>query len=428
MIGSVWTFSVRIDKLPVLLGAIAGLLLAIWLAPRRALLPLVGAGAAVRRVPARGRRRGVGDRPLPAGRGDRALLFCAVAVGGWSMLEPGSALRRVWIAGAAVLVVYGAASAATTISLSSLRTTLAYHEDFHKGLAVALHDPQVASVLHRCPLLSLPNNKLIPDARWILDSVGQHDIVARSQARADAEHGAPQLENALRRRQRRGLPAGQRRVRRGDRRRRRRSPRPGAREGLQAHLHEPLLRGLCQLLSPRRPAPTPAGAGRAGDGGGAGALVRARLGVARARGRAGGGLVLRLWGFRRGCRTSTTSTRPTTSCRTRWRCSPGHAQPALLRQPAGVHVRCCTSCSRSPTASGSGVVSAFAHDPAASTRSRGSPRRCSATLALWLLYLDRRAPVRPRPSGCWRRRSRRSRSCRSSTRTWRSTTCPRSRR
>ncbi len=43
--------------------------------------------------------------------------------------------------GAAALVAYGAASAATTLSLSSLRTTLAYHEDFHKGLAVALAQP-----------------------------------------------------------------------------------------------------------------------------------------------------------------------------------------------------------------------------------------------------------------------------------------------
>ena len=35
-----WTFAVRIDKLPVLLGALAGLPLAIWLAPRRVRTPL----------------------------------------------------------------------------------------------------------------------------------------------------------------------------------------------------------------------------------------------------------------------------------------------------------------------------------------------------------------------------------------------------
>ena len=53
--------------------------------------------------------------------------------------------------------------------------------------------------LRRCPLLSLPNNKLIPDARWILDTVGQHDIVARSQARADVTHGSHKLERRLQR-------------------------------------------------------------------------------------------------------------------------------------------------------------------------------------------------------------------------------------
>ncbi len=197
VLGSVWSYSVRIDHLPVILGAIAGLGLALVLTPRRTLVPLAalvllyavyileGAGGA-----------SVIDRYL-TGAATIALLFCAVAVGGWWMLEPGTLLRRGWIAFAVVLVAYGAASAANTISLSSLRTTLAEHEDFHQGLASALHDPKVADVLHRCPLLSLPNNKLIPDARWILDSVGQHDIVARSQARSDAERGAPELEQRL---------------------------------------------------------------------------------------------------------------------------------------------------------------------------------------------------------------------------------------
>jgi hypothetical protein len=121
------------------------------------------------------------------------LMFCAVAVGGWSMLRPGTTLRRVWIVGAAFLVIYGGASAATTLSLGSLRTTLAYHEDFHEGLAAALHSPVVRAQLRRCPLLSLPNNKLIPDARWILESTGQRNIVARSEATADRLKGAPQL-------------------------------------------------------------------------------------------------------------------------------------------------------------------------------------------------------------------------------------------
>ncbi len=198
VVASVWTYGVRIDKLPVVLGGLIGLPLAIWLAPRRAIVPLAALlllGFVYLAEGAAG--ASVIDRYL-MGAAIVLLLFCAVAMGGWAMLEPGSALRRVWTVGAAALVLYGAVSVATTLSLSSLRTTLAYHEDFHQGLALALKDPSVKATLRRCPLLSLPNNKLIPDARWILDSVGQHDIVARSQARADVAKGAHALEERLR--------------------------------------------------------------------------------------------------------------------------------------------------------------------------------------------------------------------------------------
>jgi|ERR1019366_1428113 hypothetical protein len=198
VLGSLWTYTDRIDKLPVILGALIGLPLAIWMAPRRVLVPLAALVLLVFVFVAEGAvGASVIDRYLLGG-ATMLLLFCAVTIGGWAMLEPGALLRRAWIAGAAVLVLYGGASAATTLSLSSLRTTLAYHEDFHKGLAQALKDPLVATQLRRCPLLSLPNNKLIPDARWILDSVGQHDIVARSQARADVGKGSHTLEDRIR--------------------------------------------------------------------------------------------------------------------------------------------------------------------------------------------------------------------------------------
>ena len=199
VIASAWTFGVRIDKLPVILGVLLGVPLAVWLAPRRVLTPLVALVVLVLVFVAEGAvGASVIDRYM-IGAASVGLIFCAVAIGGWSMLRRGSKLRRVWMAGAAALVLYGGFSAATTLSLSSLRTTLAYHEDFHKGLALALADPAVKDELKRCPLLSLPDNKLIPDARWILDSVGQHNIVARSEARADADRGSPALENRIRR-------------------------------------------------------------------------------------------------------------------------------------------------------------------------------------------------------------------------------------
>jgi hypothetical protein len=199
VLASVWTFGVRIDKLPVILGALLGLPLAVWLAPRRVLTPLVTLVLLIGVFVAEGAAgASVIDRYL-LGAAALLLLFCAVAIGGWAMLRPKTALRRAWMLGAAALVVYGGASVATTLSLSSLRTTLAYHEDFHEGLAAALSSPPVHAALKRCPLVSLPDNKLIPDARWILDSVGQHDIVARSQARTDAKRGAHQLEDRLNR-------------------------------------------------------------------------------------------------------------------------------------------------------------------------------------------------------------------------------------
>jgi hypothetical protein len=197
VVASVWTFGVRIDKLPVILGVLLGLPLAVWLAPRRVFTPLAALALLIGVFIVEGAAgASVIDRYL-MGAAIVMLLFCAVAIGGWAMLRPGTALRRVWLLGAAALVVYGGTLAATTLSLSSLRTTLAYHEDFHEGLAAALSNLRVRAALKRCPLVSLPDNKLIPDARWILDSVGQHDIVARSQARADVRKGAHALEERL---------------------------------------------------------------------------------------------------------------------------------------------------------------------------------------------------------------------------------------
>jgi hypothetical protein len=197
VLSSTWNYAVRIDKLPVVLGSIIGAGIGIWLTPRRVLVPLVVLGCLLFVFIAEGTAgASVVDRYM-LGASVVMLLFCALAVGGWSMLERGSLLRRVWIAGAALLLLYGAASAASTLSLTSLRTTLADHENFHEGLVAALHAPAVKAELKRCPLLSLPNNKLIPDARWILGTVGQSNIVARSQASSDALLGAHQLEDRI---------------------------------------------------------------------------------------------------------------------------------------------------------------------------------------------------------------------------------------
>ncbi len=221
VVASVWTFGVRIDKLPVILGALAGLPLAIWLAPRRVLTPLVTLILLVLVFVAEGAvGASVIDRYL-MGAAVLMLLFCAVAIGGWAMLEPGSKLRRVWMAGAAVLVIYGAADVATTLNLSSLRTTLAYHEDFHKGLAVALKNPRVKSTAGALSAAVAAEQQADPGRP--LDP--RHRRPARHRR---AQPGARRRRQALAHARgspapgkRRGLPARQRGVRRGDRRRRR---------------------------------------------------------------------------------------------------------------------------------------------------------------------------------------------------------------
>ncbi len=264
------------------------------------------------------------------------LLFCAVAIGGWAMLRPRTALRRGWLVGAAALILYGGVSVATTLSLTSLRTTLAYHEDFHEGLVAALSNPRVHAALKRCPLLSLPDNKLIPDARWILDSVGQHDIVARSQARADAKHGAhaaaePSERAAASRCIRSAARCSSRRSSTSATTPATRSRRPATTASTRAAT----TRSMTTAAEELDPAPErgrrdlPSGPARRGEGGdrrgnsGGGSGKRARRWAwsgsgGRARGRArhcGCG------GCGRGCPTPTTPTRPTTSCRTRSRCS-----------------------------------------------------------------------------------------------------------
>jgi hypothetical protein len=197
VLGATWRYLVRIDKLPIVLGGLAGVLLAAWLTPRRARVPLAVLGLLLFVYVAEGAAgASVIDRYM-LGAAALLLPFCALAIGGWSLLREGSLLRRVWMFAGAALLLYGAVAAVTVTSLTNARTTLAYHDDFHEGLAAALHAPAVRAQLARCPLLSLPDNKLIPDARWILDTTGQGHIVARSQARADANIGGPPARPTL---------------------------------------------------------------------------------------------------------------------------------------------------------------------------------------------------------------------------------------
>jgi hypothetical protein len=256
VLSSTWSYSVRIDKLPVVLGGVAGLVIAsalvsrlaprrrlhtppapkglhVPLGPRRLNLPLASMGLIAppgprtlhtpigpRAPQAPSAPRGlqvpfalvaclllafVSEGAAGASVLDRYMLagaiallpFCALALGGWSLLGRGSRLRAAWMIAAGALVLFGALQVNATLSLSSLRDTLDYHEQLDQGLSDALHSPSVRTALRRCPLLSLPNNKLLPDALWLLPGREPASVLARSQARELAGHGESSLAHSL---------------------------------------------------------------------------------------------------------------------------------------------------------------------------------------------------------------------------------------
>ena len=185
---ALYAFLVKLAKFPVMIAGMAGVVLAVVLTPRRALMPLVlfaiGAGTFAL----------VGLAGLSVI--DRYLLvpslcvmiFAAVFIAGWTMLERGTTWRRVWAAGALAIVVFGVVFTATRVNLTQLRNELRFRGDAHVALERVLDDPDVARAL-RCGPVYVPNHKLIPDVRWILEG-SQSDVLARSNVRS-AKNPAP---------------------------------------------------------------------------------------------------------------------------------------------------------------------------------------------------------------------------------------------
>jgi hypothetical protein len=154
-------------KLPVLLGALGGLVFALLAAPRRAAMPLVlllsGIGTFVL-IGIAG--LSVIERYLIVA-ALAVLVFAAVAVGGFTMLRPGR-LRTTWATVAALLVALGIVFTVTRVDVTKLTNELQFRGDAHTALAHVLREPAVTAAL-RCGPLTAPNHKLVPDSRWILD-------------------------------------------------------------------------------------------------------------------------------------------------------------------------------------------------------------------------------------------------------------------
>jgi len=193
---STWHFAVQLDQIPLVIAGLLGVILAIVLVPRRVLVPLVLLTSGMIAFAGIGASGGSVINRYLLTPSVVLMLFGAVTVGGWSLLQPGHWLRRGWIVLAVLGVCYGVATAASSLNLANVRYDLAFRNDTHDALSQVLHDPLVRADLKTCGPLSLPNHKLSPDARWILD-VGPAAVIARSEARSDSAAGSNALTDRV---------------------------------------------------------------------------------------------------------------------------------------------------------------------------------------------------------------------------------------
>jgi hypothetical protein len=191
--GTLAHYLITLTKSAVVAGAIAGVVLAAWLVPRRMAAPFVVLLS------------GIGTFVVLAGAGlsviDRYLLmpavmilvFCAFALSGWTMLERGL-LRRVWALGAAVLAGIGIYLAASTLSVGKIETELGFRDSGQTSLVAILDTPAVRRDL-ACGPVSVPDHKLVPDLRLILNR-GRDGVIDRGDARYLLDTGHPALYDA----------------------------------------------------------------------------------------------------------------------------------------------------------------------------------------------------------------------------------------
>lgn len=175
-----WAFLTALDKAPVVYAALAGLVLAVLLVPRRLTMPmtlLVVGLATFGLVGVAG--LSIIDRYLlvPS---LMVMVFAGVAFGGWTMLADGRA-RTAWAALFAVALVGGIAYTIVNLNLVRFRNELEFRQQYRADLTRVLADPAVRRGM-RCGPISTPNHKLIPDVRWVT-RLGPGQVLARSERR-----------------------------------------------------------------------------------------------------------------------------------------------------------------------------------------------------------------------------------------------------
>ena len=176
-------------KLPLMIAATIGFVIALVMAPRRMAMPFVLLASGIGTFVLIGiAGASVIERYLAVA-AVALLLFAAVFFAGFTMLRPGR-VRTLWMAGSAALIVFGVIFTATQVRLDYFDSELTFRGAAHDDLVRVLESQPVQDGL-RCGPLTVPNHKLVPDSRWILNApegrvIPRADRTARKPARGVA--------------------------------------------------------------------------------------------------------------------------------------------------------------------------------------------------------------------------------------------------
>lgn len=177
----------RLVKPPVVLAGCAGILAGLWYVPTRIVMPAILLLSGVGTFAAVGLAGlSVIDRYLIVA-SVGLCVFAGLALGGFTMLRPGSRERRLWQAGSALAALFALAfTVLHNPSLTAFNRELAFRADSHRSLQALLGAEGVRGALARgCAPVSTPSHKIIPEVRWILD-LPASAVIARSDPRRAA--------------------------------------------------------------------------------------------------------------------------------------------------------------------------------------------------------------------------------------------------
>ncbi len=168
-------------KPPVILAGLAGIVLAVVLVPRRALMPGIVLASGIATFLAIGAAGfAVIDRYLIVAAA-AFCIFAGFAIAGFAALERFRNLRILWAAGAAVVLVAVVLFTVTrTLALGEFNADLVFRSEANASLERVLESDPVQTRLDAgCGPVTTPTHKIIPDVRWVLDA-DPDEVVSRS--------------------------------------------------------------------------------------------------------------------------------------------------------------------------------------------------------------------------------------------------------